>query len=246
MNFDKETKVKEIALASPEARQVLENAGVDFCCGGGQSLHDACAHANVSAEQILSQLRENSKKVWPEEKAWQSAPLEDLTRHIREKHHRYVRAAINRIRISLEKVKSVHGANHPEIADVQNLFSAVAQDMIMHMQKEEQILFPYIDALERSVNEKTPLEPPFFQTVQNPIQAMMTEHDSAGDLVKQIRKASGEYAPPADACESYKALYQDLRDFEADLHQHVHLENNILFPRAVEMEAAVSRPGIAS
>jgi len=209
MNFNNETKVKEIALASPEARQVLENAGVDYCCGGSQSLHDACLHANVSAEEILKRLRENSKKVRPEEKAWQSAPLEELTRHIREQHHRYVREAIRRIRSLLEKVKSVHGSNHPEIADVQELFSAVAQDMIMHMQKEEQILFPYIDALERSVNEKRPLEPPFFQTVQNPIHAMMTEHDSAGDLVKQIRRASREYAPPADACESYKALYQD-------------------------------------
>ena len=239
MNFSSETKVKDIALANPEARQILEDAGVDYCCGGGKSLHDACAHADVSAEEILKRLRENSKLVRPDEKAWTSAPLGDLTRHIREKHHRYVREAIGRIKALLEKVKAKHGENHPEITEVQRLFTEVGQEMIMHMQKEEQILFPYIDALERSTTGNGSLEAPFFQTVKNPIHAMMKEHDSAGDLVKQIRKASGDYAPPADACTSYKALYQDLREFEADLHQHVHLENNILFPRAVEMEAAV-------
>jgi regulator of cell morphogenesis and NO signaling len=239
MNFNNETKVKDIALANPEARQILEDAGVDYCCGGGKSLHDACAHADVSAEEILKRLRENSKLVRPHEKAWTSAPLGDLTRHIREKHHRYVRETIGRIKTLLEKVKAKHGENHPEIAEVQRLFTEVGQEMIMHMQKEEQILFPYIDAVERSTTGSGSLEPPFFQTVKNPIHAMMKEHDSAGDLVKQIRKASGDYTPPTDACTSYNALYQDLREFEADLHQHVHLENNILFPRAVEMEAAV-------
>lgn len=238
MNFSNETKVKDIALANPEARQVLEDAGVDYCCGGGKSLRDACAHAEVSAEEILKQLRENGELVTVDEKAWKSAPLKDLTRHIRVKHHGYVREAIARIKTLLQKVNAKHGENHHEIADVQRLFTEVGQEMIMHMQKEEQLLFPYIDALERSATGNGPLEPPFFQTVKNPIHAMMREHDSAGDLVKQIRKASGDYLPPADACTSYKALYQDLREFEADLHQHVHLENNILFPRAVEMEDA--------
>jgi regulator of cell morphogenesis and NO signaling len=240
MNFSNETKVKDIALANPEARKILEDAGVDYCCGGGKSLHEACLHADASADEILKRLWENSAHVRPDEKAWQSAPLEDLTRHIREKHHRYVREAIGRVKTLLEKVKAKHGEHHPEIADVQKLFAEVAQEMIMHMQKEEQILFPYIDALERSVNGEESLEPPFFQTIRNPIHAMMKEHDSAGELVRQIRKATGEYAPPMDACTSYKALYQDLREFEADLHQHVHLENNILFPRAVEMETAVN------
>src|ERR1019366_9529778 len=119
------------------------------------------------------------------------------------------------------------------------LFTGVGGEMIMHMQKEEQIIFPYIDALQRAANGNGPVEAPFFQTVRNPVQAMMKDHDSAGDIVRQIRKASAEYTAPPDACPSYSALYQDLQEFEADLHQHVHLENNILFPRAVEMEAAV-------
>jgi len=239
MSFTSETKVKDIALANPAARHVLEDAGVDYCCGGGKSLQEACLHADVPAEAILQRLRENSKDVNPDEANWTSAPLSDLTRHIRERHHRYVREAILRVQSILEKVRAKHGENHSEIADIQRLFTEVSREMIMHMQKEEQILFPYIDALQRSADGNGAVEAPFFQTVRNPIQAMMREHDAAGELVRQIRKASSEYTAPADACTSYVALYQDLREFEADLHQHVHLENNILFPRAVEIEAAV-------
>ena len=239
MNFNDETKVKDIALSNPAARQILEDAGLDYCCGGGKSLHEACLHADVPAEEILNRLRENSKHVSPDEANWTSAPLGDLTRHIRERHHRYVREAIARVQPLLDKVEAKHGKNHSEIADIRRLFTEVGREMIMHMQKEEQILFPYIDALEKATSAHSSVEPPFFQTVRNPIHAMMKEHDAAGELVKQIRKASSEYTAPADACTSYKALYQDLREFEADLHQHVHLENNILFPRAVEMETAV-------
>ena len=239
MNFNDETKVKDIALSNPAARQILEDAGLDYCCGGGKSLHEACLHADVPAEEILNRLRENSKHVDPDEASWTSAPLSDLTRHIRDRHHRYVREAIARVQPLLDKVDAKHGKNHSEIADIRRLFTEVGREMIMHMQKEEQILFPYIDALERARSTHSSVEPPFFQTVRNPIHAMMKEHDAAGELVKQIREASLEYTTPADVCTSYKALYRDLREFEADLHQHVHLENNILFPRAVEMEAAV-------
>jgi len=240
MSLDHESKMKDIALSNPAARQVLEDAGLDYCCGGGQSLHDACLHTDVPAEEILKRLRENSKDVSPDEANWTSAPLSDLTRHIRERHHRYVREAIARVQTLLDKVVTKHGENHPEITDIQRLFTEVGREMIMHMQKEEQILFPYIDALEKAASTHGSMEPPFFQTVRNPIHTMMKEHDSAGELAKQIRKASAEYTLPADACTSYKALYQDLQAFEADLHQHVHLENNILFPRAVEMEAATT------
>jgi regulator of cell morphogenesis and NO signaling len=238
MSFTGETKVKDIALSNPAARQVLEEAGVDYCCGGGKSLHEACLHTDVPAEDILNRLRENSKDIGPDETNWTSSPLSDLTRHIRDKHHRYVREAIARVQPLLDKVGAKHGENHPEIADIQRLFTEVGREMIMHMQKEEQILFPYIDAVEKAANAHGSVEPPFFQTVRNPIHAMMKEHDAAGELVKQIRKTSSEYTTPADACTTYRALYQELREFEADLHQHVHLENNILFPRAVELEAA--------
>lgn len=239
MSFNNETKVKDIALSHPAARHVLEDAGVDYCCGGGKSLQEACLHADVPAEEILKRLRENSKQVQAGEENWASAPLCDLTRHIREKHHRYVRGAIDGVQPLLDKVKTKHGENHPELAKIQILFGEVSREMTMHMRKEEQVLFPYIDAVEDAAGRNAAVEPPFFQTVRNPIQAMMKEHDAAGELVRQIREASSDYSAPPEACTSYKTLYQELRDFEADLHQHVHLENNILFPRAVELEASV-------
>ena len=240
MDFNNATKLKDIALSNPAARQALEDAGLDYCCGGGKSLHEACLHANVSSEEILDRLRENVKDTGPDDLNWMAAPLCELTRHIREKHHRYVREAIPRTQALSDKVTAKHGSNHTELADVGKLFAEVGREMIMHMQKEEQILFPYIDALEGAVNAHSSVEPPFFQTVKNPVHAMMQEHDAAGDLVRQIRFLTSEYTLPRDACTSFKALYESLREFEADLHQHVHLENNVLFPRAVELEASAA------
>ncbi|HLW81457.1 MAG TPA: iron-sulfur cluster repair di-iron protein [Candidatus Acidoferrales bacterium] len=238
MNFTSETKVKDIALSNPASRQVLEDAGLDYCCGGGKSLHEACLHADASPEEILSRLRENAQDTDPADLNWMAVSLCELTRHIREKHHRYVREAIPRTQALSDKVTAKHGKNHTELEDIRKLFVEVGREMIVHMQKEEQILFPYIDALERAVNAHGPVEPPFFQTVRNPIHMMMKEHDAAGELVRQIRSLTADYTAPADACTSSKALYEALKEFEADLHQHIHLENNILFPRAVEMEAA--------
>jgi regulator of cell morphogenesis and NO signaling len=241
MSFTNKTKVEEIALTNSATRQVLENAEVEYCCSGdGKSLQEACLHADVGTEEILKRLRENSMNLRADDTNWASAPLTSLTAHIRERHHGYVREAIARVHQILEKVAAKHGGNHPEIAEIRKLFTEVGREMIMHMQKEEQILFPYIDALDRANKSHGWVEPPFFQTVKNPIHAMMKEHDAAGELVRQIRKASSDYTPPSDACTSFQALYQDLKEFEADLDRHVHLENNVLFPRAVEMEAAAS------
>jgi regulator of cell morphogenesis and NO signaling len=238
MSFNGETKVKEIALLNPGAKRILEEAGVDYCCGGSRSLQDACAHSAVSAEVVLKRLRENKEQRGPEDTSWSSAPLAELTRHIVEQHHRYVRGSIPRLRTLAAKVRAKHAANHPELAEIERLFIALGLDMTMHMQKEEMILFPYIEALERSRSGGETLEQPFFQTVRNPVQAMMNEHDAAGGLLRALREASHGYAAPEDACASYRELYKSLEGFEADMHTHVHLENNILFPRALEMEAA--------
>lgn len=240
MILNSETKVNEIALSNPAARHILEDAGIDYCCGGGKSLQDACLRANVPSEEILRQLRQNSEQAGPGETQWTSAPLASLTKHIRERHHQYVRDAIPRLRTLLARICDKHGSKHHELYEIEKLFADVAREMLMHMQKEEQILFPFIDSLERAASEGGAVEPPFFQTVRNPIYSMMKEHDSAGELMRQIRAASGEYKAPADACTSYQAAYQGLDEFEKDLHLHVHLENNILFPRAVDLEAAAA------
>jgi regulator of cell morphogenesis and NO signaling len=239
MSFTGMTRVRDIAVADPGAKKVLEDAGVDYCCGGEKSLHEACMHAGVSAEEILQRLQENRKQAGPADLNWTSASLADLTKHIVEKHHKYVRGAVPRVSALLAKVKGKHGENHPELAGIEEQFFDLGQEMYAHMQKEEQILFPYIERLERAKEGKDRLEPPFFQTVRNPVHMMMQEHDSAGEALKTIRKLSSGYRVPADACESYREVYRSLEEFEADLHTHVHLENNILFPQAVELEAKI-------
>ncbi len=239
MNITSDQKVGDIAAANPSATRVLEEAGVDYCCGGQRSLHDACLHAGVAEEEILERLRQNQAAAGDGDQNWVSAPLGELTEHIRAKHHRYVREAVRRIQPLAAKVKGKHGQNHPELAEIEELFSQVSREMLGHMQKEEQILFPYIEAIERAANGQESIERPFFQTVRNPVHAMMQEHDAAAALVGQIREKSSGYSLPDGACASYQALYHDLHEFETDLHRHVHLENNILFPRAVDLEPTV-------
>lgn len=240
MQFNAETRVGQIALANPASRRVLEDAGIDYCCGGGKSLQQACSQANVAPEEILNRLHQHQQREskGSEEIQWTSAPLSGLTRHIRERHHHYVREAIPRIETLVAKVREKHEATHPELKEIERLFREVADEMQMHMQKEEHILFPCIDSMESAAQRRRSTGPDFFPSVRSPIQVMMAEHDSAGDLVRRIRQSSRDYQAPEDACTSYRALYQELHDFEADLHLHVHLENNILFPRAIEMEAA--------
>jgi regulator of cell morphogenesis and NO signaling len=240
MKFNDETQVKEIALGDPGAKQVLEDAGLDYCCGGSQTLHEACFAAKVPAEEILLRLEENKKQATADEKDWMTEPLAILTQHIRETHHRYVRESLPRLRKLLAKMNEKHGANHPEIAQIEAIFSELGRELTMHMQKEEMILFPYIEALERSRKEDEPLETPFFQTVQNPIRTMIHDHDAAGEALRRMRGLSREYTAPPEACLSYQELYRSLEVFEKDLHTHVHLENNILFPRAVDLEAAAN------
>lgn len=246
MDFSTRTKVKDIALANPSSRHILEDARVDFCCGGGKSLQEACVTAGADVEEVLQRLRKNTRDVKPLEENWTAAPLSNLTAYIRNHHHQFVREAIRRITPILEKVVYKHGVQRRELSEISDSFRALASEMIAHMQKEEDILFPFIESLDRVANEKATLEPPFFQTIRNPIHAMMKEHDGAGELARQIRISSAGYVTPSDACTSFNALYKELQEFERDLHQHVHLENNILFPRAMELEEAVLSGGARS
>ena len=239
MQFSGEMKLKDIALANPAARQTLDDAGLAYCCGrGGKSLYEACLQATISADEILKRLSENSKNVGPDDVDWMVAPLSDLTAHIRGKHHGYVRESLPRVQAMLDKVVARHGQNHPEVVEIRGIFMEVGDEMLTHMRKEEQVLFPYIDALDAAAKTHTSVEPPFFRTVKNPIHTMMKEHDASGELVKQIRSLSCLYTPPMSACTTLRALYQSLKEFDADLHRHVHLENNVLFPRAVDLETA--------
>jgi len=239
MTFDESKTVREFALSIPSATKVFEKLGIDYCCGGGKKLGEACVQAKLPVEQVLQQLEqaESSRVARNESSAdWSTQPLSDLIDHIVQKHHEFVKAEIPRLSNLAEKVASKHGPTHPETVKVNELFETLADELSMHLMKEEQILFPYITRMEESVLEKAPVLPPPFGTVQNPVRMMVSEHDSAGTILRELRAISADYKAPDDACTSYRTLYNGLLEFEADLHQHIHLENNVLFPRAIAME----------
>jgi regulator of cell morphogenesis and NO signaling len=230
--------IRELAVEIPNATRVFEKLGIDYCCGGARSLEDACQAANLSIDQVLDQLNGAAQPVASTDRDWQTAPLADLVEHIVSTHHKYVREETARLHPLLAKVCSVHGKNHPELHTISDTFDGLAQELAMHMMKEEAMLFPYIVRMEESVVQKDPVLPPPFGSVQHPVHMMMQEHDSAGVALRKLRELSTGYQSPPDGCFSYRTLFQALEAFEADLHQHIHLENNILFPRAVEMESA--------
>lgn len=229
--------VRELAVEFPSATRVFEKLGIDYCCGGSKSLEEACASANLSAKKVLESL-ESAERVpaAKQHRNWQTEPLAELIAHIIDKHHKYTREEIARLGPLIDKVCSVHGKNHPELFQIRASFEGLAQELSMHMMKEETVLFPYITRMEESVIENESVLPPPFGTVQNPVRMMIHEHDVAGEALRAMRQSSAGYAPPGDACTSFRTLYQAISDLEADLHQHIHLENNILFPRAIAME----------
>ena len=229
--------VGEIAAEMPGATREFEKLGIDYCCGGSRTLGQACAEANIPVDEALARLEQALAAAQSDsDKDWQKQLLADLIAHITTTHHVFVREESPRIEALAAKVVGVHGKNHPELLQVQQIFSALAEELRVHLMKEEQMLFPYIVAHGRERLAGEPAPPAMFGTVVNPVRMMMQEHDGAGEALRALRSVTGDYTVPEDACISYRTLYQALDGFEADLHQHIHLENNILFPRAVAME----------
>ena len=231
--------VKEYALEIPGATRIFEKLGIDYCCGGGKSLADACAGAGVAVGEVLGSLKgiERSDET-PAGEGWQTAALAELIVHVVEKHHTFTREELARLEALFAKVCGVHGQNHPELFRIQKQFQELSRDLEPHMLKEERVLFPYITQMEEAAKNHRTLPAPPFGTVRNPVRVMLAEHDAAGEILREMRETSSDYTVPEDGCISYRTLYGALAALEADLHQHIHLENNILFPRAAEMEAS--------
>ena len=229
--------VRDVVLENPEVTRVFEKVGIDYCCGGERSLSDACASAGVTLEDLNQSLTLTgiSREVKTD---FRSISLTELIDHILNTHHVFTRSELERLSELMTKVYLKHGQNHHELAQLQSLFDALSAELEPHMMKEERVLFPYVMAMEEAVSNQRTRETPLFGTVANPVRMMMFEHDNAGYVLKQMRQLTHDYTPPTDACMSYRALYQALDAFEKDLHQHIHLENNILFPRALTREAA--------
>jgi len=226
--------VRDFVLERPEAARVFESLGIDYCCGGAQTLAEACRAANRSVEEVTAALAKGDLAL--REKDWRDASLAELAQHIVDTHHAFTQAETSRLNSLIAKVVMAHGASHPELFRLQTTFAGLAEELREHMRKEEDLLFPYISQMEEAARMKRRPPEPMFGTIQNPVAVMIMEHEASGQALEKIRETTQNYSVPSDGCASYQALYQALPAFAADLHQHIHLENNILFPRAVELE----------
>ncbi len=233
MSFENGT-IAQLAIANPSAIPALERLGIDYCCGGSATVGEACRRAGVDPKELAALI--GSSEV-PTARGWEKKPLSELVRFILDTHHVFTREAISSLPPLAAKVRARHGEAHPETRRVETLVLQLAADLAPHLQKEEQVLFPYILSLEEAAQTGTEPPPSCFGTVRNPIRMMMMEHDAAGDLLRELRATTSSYAAPADACTSFQALYAGLVKLEEDLHRHIHLENNVLFPRALDLEA---------
>ena len=227
--------VRDIALENPATIRVFEAFGIDYCCGGKKPLTEACTAKNLSVDEVVEAL-ESTGPAEREIENWSAQPLGVLAAHIVNTHHAYVRRELPRLTELAEKVVRRHGDTKPELPAIQLKLNELGEELLQHCAKEELVLFPYITKFERAIADGTPKPHGCFGSVTNPIAMMTQEHDSAGALVARMRELSSDFNPPVGACPTFHAFYRGLHEFEQDLHQHIHLENNILFPRAIDME----------
>jgi regulator of cell morphogenesis and NO signaling len=241
MEINKQTPIGEIVSKDFRTAGIFERYGIDYCCGGKEQLGKACSERGIDIENIVSELNQlnesgevNTIKV--PDKNWRT---DELINHIVSQHHRYVKGAIPEITQRLQKTADTHGKNYPYLKNALELFGQLGQEMTFHMMKEEKVLFPFIHAMVKAnstdPDKRAPLMAPF-NSVQIPIEAMEREHVAAGNLTDEIRQVCSDFNPPEDACITFKAAYAGLKEFEHDLHVHIHVENNILFPKAITLE----------
>lgn len=225
--------VGQLVTERPSRSRVFERWGLDYCCGGNKPLAQACAEKGISLQTVLDELQRNDAQASDEPVDWASASLSELADHIEATHHAYLRQELPRLTGLIEKVVQAHGQHHPELHQVQSIFQELRSELETHTWKEENILFPMCRELDTAE-----VQPRFHcGSIQNPIRVMEMEHDRAGEALARLRTLTHGFTPPEDACNTYRATLDALAGLEADLHMHIHKENNVLFPRAMEREA---------
>lgn len=238
MKITKESIIGELVALDYRTASVFKNNKIDFCCNGNRTIEDACNQKQIEYSTLLQQLDQivsGNKESTVDYNSW---PLDLLADYIEKKHHRYVDTKIQEIKPYLEKVIKVHSRHHPELIEIGKLFEESADELTVHMKKEELMLFPHIRKMVQAEQSGSKVQAPF-GTVQNPIKMMMLEHDNEGERFRKISSLSDNYSPPADACNTYRVTFALLKEFEDDLHLHIHLENNILFPKAIVLEESL-------
>ena len=236
LHKDSEKQIGQFVADDFRTAAVFSNYGIDFCCKGDRTVEEVCEKKGIDANVLIDQLHAVLNSKTNQSIDYKSWPLDLLVDYIEKTHHRYVAEKIPVLLQFLNKLSSVHGERHPELITINELFIASAGELSAHMKKEELILFPFVKRLVNAKLENITIQSPQFETVENPIAAMMQEHDNEGERFRQIAEISNNYTPPADGCNTYQVTYAMLKEFEQDLHLHIHLENNILFPGAVKLE----------
>ena len=226
--------IGELVAEAPLRANVFEKRRIDYCCNGRRSLAEVCTEQGIPVSELLAELER--EPVQGQSADWARETLVKLADHIVGRHHGYLRAALPSVAFKLDKVVRAHGERHPSVIELRTVFERLSNELTSHMAKEEIVLFPHIRALECAAVKRTspPLAPG--GTVRNPIRMMEHEHDDAGRALSRMRELTSDYQPPRDACNTFRALYAQLAELEQDLHTHIHLENNVLFPRAAELE----------
>lgn len=233
---EKSETIGEMVANDYRKAEVFRKFGLDFCCGGKKTLENACQKKGIDVVEVQKALKEVENQNTSTTEDYNSWELDFLADYIVKKHHKYIENAHPILFEFSNKVARVHGSRHPEVKEIAYFYNEVAEELKMHMQKEEMILFPYIKELAVAKRNGTTLERPAFGSIENPINMMEAEHVSAGGNMDQIKLLSNDFTPPEDACNSYRVLFAKLKEYELDLHHHIHLENNILFKKALEIE----------
>jgi regulator of cell morphogenesis and NO signaling len=232
--------LSDLVADNVRATAVLERYGLDYCCHGEQTLEEAVRKRGVPLAEVVRALAALGASTPADRHPDEWNDLGVLTRHIVETHHRYVRDTTPVVSAWLDKLTRKHGAMHPELEMIRETFGRLGDELAAHMTKEENILFPFIDDLAHAsrTGGRPPRSP--FGTLLNPVRVMETDHELAGQLLDDLRRLTGGFTPPRDGCETYRLCFRELERFSADLHRHVHLENNVLFPRALDLEEGLS------
>jgi regulator of cell morphogenesis and NO signaling len=233
--------VGEIVATNFAAAATFDRHGIDFCCGGNIAVAKACADKNVALDTVLNELEAVLQEPVSGAERFELWNLDFLADYILQNHHTYIREKSPLIRTFAEKVVNAHAKNHPEVLGIASLFAEISNELDAHLMKEERILFPRIKQLAIASREGNGIPGFLPGSISNPILVMETEHTNAGDLFREISLLSNGYVPPQDACNTFKALYFELQAFENDLHKHIHLENNILFPKSIQLEAEFTK-----
>lgn len=241
-NFDPHSRVADVASRHPSTVRVFQRHGIDFCCGGKRPLEQAAREQGLDFEVLAGELRSATEAPEAEERNWAEAPLAELIDHIVGHYHGKLRQELPRLLTMAEKVHSVHGKKHSELTEILQTFRMLKGEMEMHTAKEEQVLFPLVRQMERaevdglSLEEFSAFGGGHCATVAMPILVMEAEHDQAAEALATLRRLTGGFTPPEGACNTFRGLYHGLAELESDTHRHIHLENNVLFPRAAELE----------